>query len=204
MKYFKMMSLTACVLSVCMTSFLASAESAKSEKSVTVINLGGIDDSALSASVAYLTNNVPLPVRVVSLSSQTSLDAVFQAVAKARSENDAIVIAVVALKNTDSMIFADSDHAMAVVNAEAVKKVSGNKKFLNQVFLRALATELGVGYSLDPHCVNFRAASPAEYEKLGGNFSPPTLQMILFGARQLGVKTILPVRKVPAPALLKK
>ena len=142
-------------------------------------------------------------VRVVSLSSQTSLDAVFQAVAKTRSENDAMVIAVVALKKTDSMILVDADHALAVVNADAVKKVSGSKKFLNQVFLRALAAELGVGYSLDPHCVNWRASSPAEYEKLGGNFSPPTLQMVLFSVRERGVKPILPVRRLPAPPVVK-
>ncbi|MEI6166774.1 MAG: hypothetical protein WCS52_06235 [bacterium] len=114
-----------------------------------------------------------------------------------------MVIAVVSLKKTDSMILADSDHALAVLNADAVKKVSGSKKFLNQVFLRALAAELGDGYSLDPHRVNWRASSPAEYEKLGGNFSPPALQMVLIGARERGVKTILPVRRLPAPSVVK-
>jgi hypothetical protein len=81
--------------------------------------------------------------------------------------------------------------------------VSGSKKLLNQMFLRALAAELGVGYSLDTHCVNWRASSPAEYEKLGGNFSPPALQMVLFSARERGVKPILPVRRLPAPPVVK-
>jgi hypothetical protein len=203
MKCSNVLRLGVYVLFVCLTSFMASAEGDKDQKSLTVINLGGLDDSALSASVAYLSNNVPLPVRVVSLFPQKSLDGVFQAVTRARSEKDAMVIAVVALKESDSMILADADHAMAVVNVDAVRKVSGNQKFINQVFLRALAAELGVGYSLDPHCVNRRASSPAEYEKLGGNFSPPALQMVLIGARERGVKTILPFRRLPAPSVAK-
>jgi hypothetical protein len=203
MKRAKVLCFGICVLAICLTSFMVYAEGAKYEKSLTVINLGGLDDSALSESVAYLTNNVPLPVHVASLSPQMSLETVFHSVAKARSENDAIVIAVVSLKKMDSMILADSDHAIAVINTEAVKKVSGSKKFLNQVFLRALAAELGVGYSLDPHCVNRRASSADEYEKLGGNFSPPTLQMVLFSARERGVKTILPFRRLPAPSVAK-
>ena len=200
MKRSLVLSLGVCVLSACLSAIPTSAADAKAGKTVTIYNLGGLDAAGLTDSVAYFTKNVPLPVRSVTLPAQTSLDAVLQAVTKARVENDGIVIALVSLKKVECMTLADPDHALAVVNIAAVKEVSKKPVFIDQSILRALAAELGVGYSVDIHCVNRRAASPAELESLGGNFSPPALQQVLISAGEHGVNTTLPTRKHPATA----
>jgi len=200
MKRSLVFSLSACVLSVCLFASPASAADAKAGKTVTVFNLGGLDEAGLGQSVAYLTRNVPLPVRSVALPAQTSVDAVLQAVAKARTENDAIVIAVVALSKTESLTLADPDHAVAIVNTAAIKQASKNPVALDQFILRALAAELGVGYSIDIHCVNRRTTAPSEIEKLGGNFCPPTLQQVLISAGERGVNTTIVTRKRATPA----
>jgi len=200
MKRSLVLCLGACVFSACLSAMPASASAAKAGKTVAIYNLGGLDEAGLADSVAYFTKNVPLPVRAVTLPVQTSLDAVLQAVDKARAENDGIVIALVSLKKVESMTLADPDHALVVVNIAAVKQASKKPVFINQSILRALATELGVGYSVDIHCVNRRVASPAELENLGGNFSPPALQQVLISAGEHGVNTTLPTRKHSAPA----
>lgn len=200
MKRSLVLCLGACVLSACLSAMPASAADAKAGKTVAIYNFGGLDEDGLADSVAYFTKNVPLPVRAVTLPVQTSLDAVLQAVDKARAENDGIVIALVSLKKVESMTLADPDHALVVVNIAAVKQASKKPVFINQSILRALAAELGVGYSVDIHCVNRRVASPAELENLGGNFSPPALQQVLISAGEHGVNTTLPTRKHSALA----
>jgi hypothetical protein len=189
------------VVTACLaTRSVSAADANASSKTVTLLNLGGLDEAALAESVGYFTKNVPLPVRSVTLPVQTSVDAALQAVAKARTENDAIVIAVVALKNVESALLVDPGHALALVNTEAVRKLSPKSVSINQSLLRALAAELGVGYSVDPNCVNRRVATPAEFQKLGGNFCPPTLQQLLLSAGERGVNTTVPTRKRVAPA----
>jgi hypothetical protein len=194
------LSLGVCVLMACLAiSSVSAAEAKASSKTVTIMNLGGSDEAALAESVVYFSKNVPLPVRSVTLPIQASVDAVLQAVAKARTENDAIVIALVALKNVESAMLVDSGHALALVNTEAVRQLSRKPVSINQAILRALAAELGVGYSVDPNCVNRRVATPAEFAKLGGNFCPPTLQQLLLSAGECGVNTTVPARKRVAP-----
>ena len=200
MKRSLMLSLGACVLSVSLLAVPASAADAKSGKTITVFNLGGLDEAGLGQSVAYLSRNVPLPVHSVTLPAQTTLDGVLQAVAKARTENDAIVIAVVALKSGTSTMLADPDKAVAVLNTVAITQAYMNPASINLSMMRALAAELGVGYSVDIHCVNRRVTSPAEFQKLGGNFCPPTLQQVLISAGERGVNTTIPARKHAAPA----
>jgi hypothetical protein len=182
------------------TGSVAAADANASIKTVALLNLGGLSEAALAESVAYLTKNVPLPVRSVTLPAQTSVDAVLQAVTKARTETDAIVIAVVAFKNMESAMLVDPGHALALVNTEAVRQLSPKPVSINQSILRALASELGVGYCIDPNCVNRLIATPAEFQKLGGNFCPPTLQQLLISASERGVKTTVPARKRLAPA----
>ena len=167
----------------------------KAAKTITVINLGALDAAGVKSLQAYLAANIALPVRVAAAAKNDELDESLEAVAKERKANDGIVIALAPLKNIESIILADTDHALALVNTTALAKVAKSPIRVNQAVMRALAASLGVGTSLDPHCVYRTMESPAEYDKLGGNFSPPILQQVLIAADQHGVATTLPPRK---------
>ena len=178
---------------------VASVQAAdKPQQTVTVLNLGAIDEAGVKNLEAYLASNLPLPVRVVTAGKENELDDAMEAVTKARTATDAILIALVPLKDLKSITLVDADHALALVNTEALAREAKSPIRVNLAVLRALAGTLGVGNSYDPHCVYRRMAAAAEYDKLGGNFSPPTLQQVLIAAGERGVKTTLVTRKQPA------
>lgn len=185
------------ILGVVAGMSLATIAADKPQGTVTVMNLGALDEAALKGVEAYLNANVALPVHVVTLDKAKDLNGAMEAVAKARKPADGIVIALANLKS-GTITLADADHALALVNPDALAKVAKSPVRVNLAVMRGLAAALGVGYGVDPHCVYHALATPADYDKLGGNFSPPTLQQVLLSAGEHGVVSTLPMRRHPA------
>ena len=172
----------------------------KAPGTVTVFNLGALDEAGVKNLEAYLAMNIALPVRVATVKKVNEIDDALEAVAKNRKAGDAIVIALAPIAESGAISLVDADHALALVNTEALAHAAKSPLRVNLAVMRALAASLGVGNSLDPHCVYRMMETPAEYDKLGGNFSPPTLQQVLMSASAHGVAPNVPTRRqAPAP-----
>lgn len=183
-------STAATVLSL-ITSLALAADSVTPSRTVALLNAGGVTPEALKAIETYVTQNVPLPVHGRAMEGKfESLESVLTAVEKNRTANDAVIMVVADLKNLNSFLLADPDHNIAVVNVALLKsdatKLPGR---VNLVSMRALAASLGVGYSLDPNCVNRRVSSVEALDSLGRNFSPPALMSLMMNASGLGIRS---------------
>jgi hypothetical protein len=183
---------------VTLSATLARAEDTNTPAGVNLLNAGGVTAEQLAEIESYMARNVMILFRSAEATGPGGQDigSVMAAMHTARAPSDAVLVVLAALPGSDDLLIVNPEKAWAIVNTAMLTADTPEKTRLRVclVSMRALASALGVGYGLDEKCVNRRLSSLTDIDKLGGNFSPPTLQGVLFGAAEKGV-SIIPTRK---------
>lgn len=182
--------LTGCIAGMIAGSGLAQDTATGPKRFVTIADAAAMPADQLKELEAFVARNVPLPIRSMSLGVNTSsVDAIVARLKEVRKADDGVVLIAARIPGLSEMVLGAPDSAWAIVNTAALKLDTASKPSirLGQGTLRALAAATGAGYGLDPKCVNRRVASADDLDRVGGNFSPPTLQAVLFGATERGI-----------------
>ena len=183
----------ASILAATLLAHPALAQDQEPSGVVKILNAGGVTEEQLKDVEAYMARNVTIPFRAATAAPEGKDIASALAAAKAaREPGDGVTIVLASIEGSDDILVANPEKAWAIVNTAALAADSAEKTALRikLVSMRALATALGAGYGVDPRCVNRRLAGTADIDKLGGNFSPPTLQSVLIGAAERGIPSI--------------
>lgn len=172
------------------------ANTAPLEKTLTIVNADAVNSNLLERVRTFAEKELYVPVRVIEnpkLAAENDFQALENAAAQAKHENDVSFIVVAKLEG-DEHLKVNADSGIDLINAKALytDNLDLFEGRIRRMVMRAAAFSFGMEPTPDPYCVTRDYQSLEDLDRMGNNYSPPWQVRYAKEAAKRGLRKIVP------------
>ncbi len=156
-----------------------------------VLNGADVDESVMVEVLSFCNEQLPFTLAYQVIDPCPCMDTATcqDALSALKTENDAAVIGLVSMENSDMHQSINTNRMVALINVKPLISEDSRQTAwrIQRMLMRSVAFLMGITPAPDPNCVTRNYESLDEFDTMGRNFTPPYNPLIQQKAYAMGI-----------------